>query len=319
MKKPSLRKPTLSVSRNSLQSTFKKRPNFKVGLSLVVVLAVIMTGGVLTYWYKQVLTNPDRILSGMLEKSLRTTSVERTITQEQGDTNLHQITRVSYSPQLISRADATLSENTSLGKTVVKTQSIGTSNTDYIKYTGIDIQNPNNQRNFDNVIGEWGKRETNLEQGQQASFLDTAMFMAVPFGNLNDDQKRVVLDQIKKVDLYNYTEAKIDYDDGRPTMRYKILLNPQSLVRVLAEYAKVTGVGDASQLDPAQYEGAAPLAIQIDVDVLSRHVKVIDFGGSGRIETYSAYNVQNSISIPEKTVDVNELQTRLSNIESDSQ
>lgn len=271
------------------------------------------------YWYVRVLTNPDRILTGMVDKSLRTSAIDRTISQEQGDTSLNQTTRVSFTPQLLSRSDAILTERTSLGKTTIRTESIGTKDTDYVRYTNVEIENPNNQRNFKDVLGLWGKRQTDLEKGQQASFFDTAMFMAVPFGNLNDSQRKAVQDEISRVNLYQYKQAKLDFDDGRPTMRYTLALNPQSLVQVLAKYAEVTGVGNKTELDPAQYEGALPISIKLDVDVLSRHIKVIDFGSTGRTETYHTYSGQAQTQIPTQTIGVDELQQRLTKIEGGSQ
>lgn len=317
MKKLPIRRPNRNDKAVSpaVSTSSSKSISFAQGVSLAVLAGIVLLAASGYYWYNNVLTNPDRILSGMLDKSLQTTAVDRTISQTQGDSTVSQDVQTTYGPQVASRSVTNLSQITSLGRTKVVTETIGTQNDDYVRYTDVTIDNPTNKRDFKDVLNTWGTRKNNPETGEQVSFLNTALFVAVPFGNLNVNQRNDLNAEIKKNNLYKYKEAKLTYEKGRPVMTYTMDLNPKALVTVLAKYAEITGIGDKSELNPAAYEGVDTINVKLSVDALSRHIKTIEFVDSARTETYHSYNAASSIVIPNKTIPVDELQSRLSAIE----
>lgn len=287
-------------------------------MALLILATVFLFGASGYYWYQNVFTNPDRVLSDMLNKSLQTTNIQRQVDQSQGDSTLDQTIYVSFSPELLSQSNSDLSEITTLGRTVVKTENIGTQNSDFVRYTGIEIAGDRSGRDFSKITGVWGERGEQSQSGQSTSFLRDAMFTAVPFGNLDSDQRKEMKKEISRVNLYDYSEASREFINGRPVITYKINLDPQALVSVLAKYAEVTGIDGGPELNPAMYEGAQKVPLSITVDLMSRHVSAIEFSGSSRLETYGAYNMFRNVDLPQDTIDVNELQIRLQQLEQQS-
>lgn len=294
-----------------------KKPSFAVSIALLVIASIAMLGSSGYYWYTSVLTNPDRILSDMLDKSLQTTSVQRTISQENNQTNVEQDIFLAFTPEVYARSLTNLEETSSIGVSKVTTETIGTADTDYVRYNSIDVATRQNtaKQNFDNVLNVWGKREGNPETGQSTSFLNDALFVAVPFGNLNTEQRKELKAEIAKTQLYTIRETKTEFIDARPVITYTMDIKPQALITVLAKYVELTGVGSSAQLDPAQYEGAPSTPIKIQVDLLSRHVNEVSFDSSGRTEFYGAYGGVRDTQYPTETIDVDELQTRLTEVE----
>jgi hypothetical protein len=296
-------------------TSLKKPSRLALGLVALALAGAALFGASGYYWYKNVLMDPDRILDGMLDKSLQTTSVYRTVGQSGGQNTVNQATYVAFTPETMAQSFTTLREINDLGRTTVTTETLGNDQTDYVRYNSIKIESTT-KRNFDNVVNVWGKREANAETGQATSFLNDALFVIVPFGNLNPEQRKIMTDEINKVGLYDAESTKTSIKSGRPIITYDIKLDPQALVTVLAKYVEVTGIGKSANLDPASYEGATKLDVELEVDVLSRHVKAIRFANSGRTESYTSYNVVRQIQKPTETIDVNELQSRLQTLES---
>lgn len=269
------------------------------------------------YLYSNVWTNPDRLLSDMIEKSIQTPSVERVVSQKSQQSSVNQVVYLSFAPTLAVHSSTTLEEVARVGEaTSVVTETIGTVDRDYVRYTEINVPQKQGQKDdFSDITGQWGKREKNEEKSEQVTFLDEALFSIVPFGNLNDEQRLALLAEIQNADPYKYDRAERQFQDGRPIMVYSMNINTQSLVRVLAKYVELTGAGDASQLDPEQYENAPPLRVTFAIDIMSRHLRQIDFGGTGRTEEYAAYGLKREIKLPEQTIAVDELQSRLQKLQ----
>jgi hypothetical protein len=312
------RKSKKSASNKKGSKTNIKSLNFRQTMALLVLATVFLFGASGYYWYQNVFTNPDRVLSDMLDKSLQTTNIQREVDQSQGDSTLNQQMFVSFSPRLFSQSESNLSEITTLGRTDVKTENIGTEDADFVRYTGIEIAGDRTGRDFSKITGVWGKRENQPQSGQPVSFLRDSLFTAVPFGNLNPAQRQEIKDEIKRVGLYQYSEAKREYSNGRPVIVYKIDLDPQALVTVLAKYAEVTGIDGGPELNPAMYQEAQKVPLNITVDLMSRHVSAIEFRGSNRLENYGTYNMIRDVELPKDTIDVNELQIRLQQLEQQS-
>ncbi len=290
--------------------------SFGQSIFLLVVASVGLLGGSGWYWYQSVFTDPQRILSDMLDKSMQTSSVYRTVSQASDDSRVNQSVYLAFTPVTAAQSSTKLEERSNDGAiTSVTTETIGTASTDFVRYSAVNISGKNADQNFESVLNTWGKRETDLETGQQVSFLNDALFVVVPFGNLNSQQRADLKQEIRNVKLYDNSQVQTDFKNGRPTTSYDINLEPSALVRVLAKYVKLTGAGAMSELNPEQYEGAPPIQVKIEVDMLSRHINSIAFSGSGRLETYKGYNAKREITLPAQTISVDELQERLTKVE----
>jgi hypothetical protein len=293
-----------------------KKLSFGQSVLLIALASAVLLGFSGWYWYKNVLTDPSRVMSDVLDKSLQTSSVSRKVVQSGNQNKVDQSLFLSFSPEVAARSVTHLEESGTSGNSSVVTETIGTKDTDYVRYESIDVSSRNApKQNFDNVVKVWGERKQNPEKNQPASFLNDALFVAIPFGNLNNEQRNKIKTEITNVNLYKTTKTETKLINGRPTMTYTFEISPQALVQVLAKYVETTGVGNAKELDPAQYEGAPSTPITVEIDLLSRHINKIEFVDSARTETYSAYNVQQKVELPDDTIGIDELQKRLSEIE----
>ncbi len=305
MKKLQIKKPSpLSANR---------RYKLQLIFLIVATLALFAMSGL--YWYRNVLTNPDRLLGDMLNKSLQTESLFRSVSQGTGRNSVSQDVYVAFSPKTISKSVSELKESSQAGNTTVVTETLGTKTTDFVRYTGIDVQGNNPNQDFKSVLNVWGKKDSDPEQGTRPTFLSEALFLVVPFGNLNPDQRSQLKNEIDRVNLYHYTKSTLDFENGRPIARYDMEIDPQSLITVLRKYVELTGVGNPQDLDPAAYEGAQAVRVEMKVDILSRHLKAVNFTDSDRRETYAGYNVPKEISLPNETITIDELQTKLQAVE----
>lgn len=293
----------------------KKSISFAQSVFLLLFASIGLFGVSGWYWYQNVLTDPQRIISDMLDKSLQTSSVYKTVTQKGDGNDVNQSVYVSFTPQTLAQSITNLKEDANGAKTSVTTETIGTKNADYVQYSALSISGRNADQNFDSVLNTWGKRESSAESQQPVSFLNDALFAVVPFGNLDTGQRNVLKDEINKVNLYKTEKTKTDFNYGRPFVNYDVNIAPKALVQVLAKYVELTGVGDASELKPELYEDAPDIQVKLQVDMLSRHVRTIEFAGTGRLETYAGYNAKNKVELPTKTISIDELQSRVSKIE----
>ncbi len=303
-------------TKTSSPVTSRNGLSFGLSMTLLVLAGIGLLASSGYYWYNNVLTDPTRTMSDVLDKSLQTTSVYRTIDQTNNQNSVTQSLYLSFTPKIYAKSVTHLEESGSAGNSSVTTETLGTTDADFVRYNAIDISSRNSaKQNFDNVLNVWGKRQPPKDDPQPASFLNDALFVAVPFGNLTSDQRKQLKDEINKVNLYQIAKTETKFQNGRPVMNYTIDISPQALVQVLAKYVEITGVGNSKDLDPARYEGASTTQITIQVDLLSRHLNKIEFLESGRTETYGAYNLQQDVSLPTQTIEVDELQNRLTEIE----
>lgn len=308
-------KKTSKKLRPSLKKVNLRKPSFKkpkLGfrhLVTLLVLASLVLFGV-SSWFA--LTDPEEILDDMLAKSLSTQSITRTVSQKSGQNSAEQTLYVSFSPDTFVHSATKLEEASGRGKTTkVTTETLGTKDADHVRYVSIDVPEGSARTNFDNVLNVWGKREKDEKSGRGVSFLNEGIFMIVPFGNLSVEQRKQLVSDINKAELYKYKEARKEFINGRPVMVYKMSVSPEKLVQIIANYVKLTGVGDDSELDPSQYEGSPPVNIEMTVDIMSRHLSNINFSDSKRSESYGPYGLSRPLTLPKDSIDINELQDRL--------
>lgn len=281
---------------------------------MLILAALLLFAASGYYWYKNVLTDPSRTISDMLEKSLQTTSTVRTEQEMSGINSSERTVYMEFTPESFVQVITQLEEINEQAKTSVEVETIGTRDADYVRYNDVEVTGGRASGNFESILGQWAKRESNPQTGQAVSFLNDALFTAVPFGNLDSEQRREVINEIKRVNLYKYRDAKTVWQGGRPVIEYTLEVEPKALVQVLATYVKVTGAGSSAALDPAAYENAQQVRLRMSVDALSRHVKTIQFQNTERVENYAGYNMRRKVELPSKTIGIDELQSRLQSV-----
>jgi len=313
-KKPSK---TNQVAKKSSKNIFKKRVSKQTAIltiALTVAVAAFVVSG--AFWWSRIFMNPDKVFQSMLANNLSSRSVSRNVVQNDPSNGVDQSTYVSFSaPEVVSQSRTVLSQkNRDRSTTTVTTETIGTKNTDLVRYVSAEgAEGLSIAGNIQGILGVWASRQPDTGKGESATFLNEAVFSVVPFGNLTQSQRSQLIDYINQQDVYQYNPVAVkkSFKNGRYIYTYNVQLSPKAFVGLLAKYVEVTGIGDSSQLDPSAYESAGPINLKMDIDILSRQLIEIDYGSNGRSETYPSRNLYRDIKIPTETIPFDELQKRL--------
>lgn len=279
-------------------------------LTAAGVLAVVLFAVSGWLWWTRVFTDSDRIFNDMLANNLKSTSVTRKVTQKNQSSSVDQTVFVDFTGSEVTSQTVTILGEKGFDRqtTTVKTETIGTPSSDYVRYVSAEgAENLSVGNRLDQFLGTWGKRDST--QGEPA-FLNEALFSLVPFGNLPADKRDELLGFIQDKKVYTYTTAKRSFEDGRYVYTYTVLINPMALVETLVKYSELAGTGQSSQLNPASYENAAPLGLKMVVDIPTRQLISLDYG-TGRVENIENINLNREIILPEQTIPFEELQKRL--------
>lgn len=311
LKKPNLKlkikKPTKAGFKSTIKST-------KFLVSLLLILGIAGFGYTAYYRYNNTFMDKESIFYGMLDKSLNTSSVLRSIEQDGGGKTEKQSIYLSFAPQITLHTKSSVEQITqSREHSLVATETYATKDSDFIRYTNIDVpKSEGDKTDYTKVLDTWAKRANNDPSGnKQSQFLDEAAFTFVPFGNFPDGKRAELVNNLRNRKVYQLTDTKITYDNGRPVYAGSVSINPRGFVEVMRDYAVATGVGNLDQLDPSQYENKNIFTIQVKIDVISRHLTLIQYPKGDRTEHYDAYGLYKKLDVPTKYISVEELQGRL--------
>lgn len=311
-KKVAFKKPNLSRVNKKI---ILKKPSKQAGMIWgAAILAVVLFGVSGYFWWTRIFTDADRVFADMLANNLSSSSVTRRVVQQDQSSSIDQTVFLSFrAPEVVSQTRTVLSEKGPTRQTTtVTTETIGTKNDDFVRYVSAEgAETLSVAGNLDEVLGVWGQRSADGELGDAVNFLNEAAFSVVPFGSLPKDQRSELLDFIEEKRVYEYTQADRAFVDGRYSYAYVVSIDPVALVETLAKYAEITGIGDSSQLNPASYEGAAPVNLRMTVDILSRQLRSIEYLATGRTETIESRGIYHEIVFPEQAIPFQELQNRL--------
>lgn len=299
----------------------KLKVNFrslKLWTSVMLVAGVAVLGAGIYVWYNNIFTDEDRIFYGMIEKSLETDSITRQVAQNQSTRTENQDYYLTFTPTPLVQTQSTIEQiDQTRQKSVVSTETIGTKDADYVQYTDIILpSNSADKTDYSKVLDTWAKRSANSQTGQSAQFLNEAIFTFIPFGNFNQQQKTELMQLIKEKEVYrfgktNLKDGNITYENGRPLYTTTVAIKPRGLVEVLRKYAELTGIGDMAILDPSQYDDRYSFSMTVQIDMLSRHLRQINYPGEQRTEAYLSYGLNRNIELPETSISIEELQAKL--------
>lgn len=258
--------------------------------------------------------SPNNVFWGMIDNSLSTASVTRHLTQKTTDKSLDQYIREQFGAVNAVQNYVTLKQTDASGESIVKTDTIGTPDTDYSQY--ISITTPSKTKdgkaiNAANVLGVWGKSD----KGAPAQYFQQGVLTIVPFGNFNQEQKRSLIAQMRDRNIYDVSiaSAKSERQNGRAVYIYKVDIAPASYIQLMQQYTKFLGMGNIG-LDPSAYAGSPALKAELTVDKISRKLVKINYPESNQSETITDQNLDQPITIPKNTIPIAELQQRLQKI-----
>ncbi len=302
-------------SRGSVQNFFSRISPLEI-----TILAAVLFIGSGVIWWNRVYTNPQRVFTGMLENSLRTNGVSRHVVQTGNGQDLNEISQLSIGASQTAQSLTTLTQGSD-ASTVVQTETIGTPTRDYTRYTSIqtDQKSTSGQSlDFSKVLGVWGDNENDSDKTvTNGELYNESTLGIVPFGNLSAKSRSQLLKSIADNNVYevDYSKVARQRHGLRQVYVYTVNVDASKYVQVLKDFAKASGLNHLESLDPANYTGSDKLNFTLSVDVLSRQLTRIVYADGSRTEDLSGYNAIKNVNLPTDTITIDELQSRLQQIQ----
>ncbi|HUP26530.1 MAG TPA: hypothetical protein VM124_02710 [Candidatus Limnocylindrales bacterium] len=286
---------------------------------LIIFIASILLLAALYSWFRLVYSRPAVVFDRMLNSMLATPGVSKQISQTEGTQKVNQNVQLTTMPQQRVHSASVLHQGED-GSTVITTESIGTIPADYVRYTDIKTSQKTTEGkafNFSSVLGIWGRAAANDPNSGGAQLFNQMVLGVIPVGNVSGLQRKQLINQIEQEQVYqvDYSSLKREVVAGRPQYTYDVTIRPVAYVNMLKTFAHDIGIKELESVDPAQYKDTPPLRFTMDIDVWSGQLKKITYKDSDRSETYGSYGARLQISPPQTTLTVQELQSRLQQIQ----
>ena len=276
-------------------------------LSWLLAASVVLFLASSVLWLHVVYASPERVFMGMLEQNFKTTSFDRTVSASSDEAKQTEIARIQLTGEAFSQTFITIDRE---GASTIEAETLSTLQADFVRYTAAGAGVP------DGVEGVWSQQD---EPGQLSQSLARQLLFGTyfPMANLQGEARREVVAFIHEYVVYaaNYATVKKEVVDGRRVFTYEVQIQQQTyaqLLKILASHMGLTQY--ANGIDPESYAGAASIAVEVRVDVLSRRLLSVSYPAAPSLtETYSDYGLlQAPVTLPEGALSEAELQSRMS-------
>jgi hypothetical protein len=288
----------------------------------LIALVLLAASGFL--WWQKVYLSPDRVFWGMIENNLSTRSVIVESSQQGQDNGSNVQQFVQY--ELGTKNMAYSLTKVNQGATKVDTEIVGTTKADYYRYRNIETdQKGQNGKAIDtkNIEGIWAKsnhdEQTQTQSGGQKLFAQAVLgiglpvgSVAVPTGDLQPSERQKLLKNMKDRGVYEaeYKSVKKQKRDGRLVYVYKVKMQTILYVTMMKQFAGYVGLDELNEVDSNSYQTSAPLEATFVIDAQSRHLVATE-SATGTSQKYSGYNLPLQAEVPQKTIPLSELNSRL--------
>jgi len=267
-------------------------------------------------WWTQVHQNPYNVYWGMLSNSLNTSSVTRHVVRSGNGAQFDQQVTVTYGADSSAHAITTIKQ----GNGVVETETVSTTENDYVRYNKLSTEQKNKQGktiNTSAVLGKWATAQavnSSDPRASQALFVQTSLGLLggniVPIANLTAEDRNKLLEYLHKNVVFDtsYTDVAKRSQNGRPIYTFTLNIQPVAYAGFQKAFAQVMGFKVLDTLEPNDYQGQKATQIKIDVDAWSHTLVTVDYGNQSVKETYSSYGVNAPVEIPKSTISAQKLQ-----------
>ena len=288
---------------------------FAGGAVLLIISAVV--------WWTQVYQNAYNVYWDMLASSLATASDTKHIVENTNGTHLNQYITQQFGPNAKAYGQTTLSDSVS----TVKTESIGTLDADFIRYTSIQTkQKSKNGKAFDfsKALGRWAMSPAaNVAASSSSSntpfFTQTLLGLGggnlIPIANLQQAQRQYLINQLHQNDVFDTTFSNVRRGtvNGQAVYVYDVTVNPVAYVAFQKAFAADLGLHTLDNIDPNNYQGQQPIQVEVSVGILSHHLAEINYGSSSaHQEYYSSFGIPLNVATPTATISSQMLQNLIS-------
>lgn len=286
---------------------------------LFAALGLIFFSAAAWGWWSNIYTSPERVFMAMLENNLRTTGVSRQVEETSASQSFDQTFRLVTGAEGVVH-DQTVLEQKGEGSVRVVTETIGTAEADYIRYTGVDAdlqRDDGSDIDFSDILNIWGEKEPELYNQAALNILPFSGNLSgvVPFANLSQSNRSQLMDIIRGHEVYEVQYGGVERvrENGRQAYRYQVSVNPEAYMTMLKQFGETANIPQLAQIDPANYRDTSPIELFATVDLLSRRlIKAQDEQGELR---FGSYGIRRIPAVPRETIPVQELQLLIQSIQ----
>lgn len=283
------------------------------------VLLLIIAGFV---WWTQVYESPYNVYWGMLGNSLSASSVTKHIVEKSSGTNLDEYVGENFGMSNAAYARTTLTDAAS----TIKTETVGTMNADFVRYTSINTKQKNKSGkafDFSNVLGKWAKSAAQNSSNQTTAvpfWAQTTLGLengnVVPIASLSATGRAALIKQLHDNTVFDTSFSNVEKSkqNGRPVYTYSLSVEPVAYVAFEKAFAADLGIKALNSLDPNNYQGEQAVKVNLTVDVHSHQLVEVSYPGTSHQEFYSSWGVPVAVPTPHATVSGQALQGLINQI-----
>ncbi|GAC1392177.1 MAG: hypothetical protein NVSMB46_07270 [Candidatus Saccharimonadales bacterium] len=291
-------------------------PSFlQITAELLVLFGVIILFVTGFLWWHYIQSNPQRVFWGMIDNALQTGSLNSHVIQTNNTQTQEEYIHINTYGRKVADAITTYSPSPNIK---VVTERLGTPDDDYSKYISVTTDQKSadgKPLNFSSVLNVWGKNANPTNKESAGILYGQAALDVIPFANLSHSQRADILKLMKKAYVVTYPPLSKETINNRPVYKYVVSVNPVAYVTMLKSFSKYTGLKQFANIDPAKYSQYHPFSFQASIDVWARQIKEIDFPNNAKIEQFSGFGVQTTISdVPKKTISLTDLEQKIQSI-----
>lgn len=283
---------------------------------LIVAGILFLVGSGLMFCFNNY-KKPENVFARMLANSLSTTSVTKRSVVAGEAQQVTQTTQLQTTPDPRIHGIVEISQGSGDQKSFVKRETITSTTANFVRLVQIETSQKNaagQPYNFSSVLGAWGT--TAATEGDNSISQLYGQNVAVPYANISAAQRRALLAQIQRDNVYQVDYSKVVRStiNGRQAYAYDVGVKPEAFISMMKAVGAAVGVKSFDEVDPASYENLPIVKFKFIVDVLSSDLIAVDYG-NGQFETYSGVGVRSVARNPNSPVSMNELQQRLQNLQ----
>jgi hypothetical protein len=279
-------------------------------LRLTAVVGIVLIAVAVWFW-QAFYTSPQQVFNDMLENNLTTTSVTKNVWSNNGGDAVNQRINLQLGAHNVAQWFATIHND----KATVSTESIGTKDAGYVRYT-----DSSSQKNNKDIINIWAKSTTKgatLRQLFQNALLDTSSAPVPPLGYVNATDRATLLKFTRDHQIFkpDYKTVSTSVVNGRPAYNYSVSVSLAPYIQLMQGFAHVYGLKLLDDINAAEFTSSKPVTITLSVDKRSHQMVRVIYPTTGFNETYTDYGVARTISLPTETISETELQKRVQAIQ----
>lgn len=272
-------------------------------------------------WWTKVLVQPERVFWGAVQNNLTAAGVTLEVSSKDSTTTDKQVIHYSLGATNKAQAIRTLTQ----GGTIIKTESVGTIDKTFTKYTSIKTDKKSKDGkplSFKDVLNVWAE---STEDNESAQLLPQAALglalplgaVPMPIGQLTPEKREDIINEMRNRTLYqtSYGDVKKEHKNGRLLYTYDVAMQPVLYLKIMKSFAEAAGLKNLENIDPNDYAGRSSLQLQLTIDARSHQLVKVANKSQGYEQRYSGYGISANPAIPAKAISQAELQKRLGAIQ----